>query len=249
MTFDRRLALLPIVAMLALGTSQFAGCGSEEEEPPPPVRVDPGPGYSVQDVSMDIKVQFPDKYTPMSESLAEAIADFASAIATGDLQAYRSMLNPGDQIMLDILQATGEWEEQSANISAVRIVNLEDGESIAKVALAIGTDSHAELTAWTARRIDESNWQFSALGVAPRKTTRVALLDDATFEEDALYNYDSQMPSEEEDENQEEGDGEEGEDSDDSWSDPGDGSSPSPSSPSSPSSPGSPASPGSPVGP
>lgn len=189
MNFPIRLATLPTVAILVLASAQLVGCGGEEEEAAPPARpVATGPNYSVQDISMDFKVQFPDKYTPDSESLAQAIADFASAMATGDHSAFGSMLAPESLYLhQEHLVPNGTWATSTAAIRAVRVVNIEDGESTAKVALAIGTDSEAYLTAWAARRIDGRQWEFNAIGVAPRIASRVASLDDAGFDEDALW--------------------------------------------------------------
>lgn len=183
----RNLALLPLTGVLILTTAQLAGCGSEEEEPPPPpVRTTAAPLFSVQDLRMDLKVQFPEKYAPSTESLAQAIADFASAIARGDHAAFSDMVAAEDRAFLNILVPAGEWQAGAEGIRSVRVVNIEDGESIAKAALAIGTETMAYLTAWRAERIGGDTWRFSSIPVAPRTTSRVALLDDASFAEDAL---------------------------------------------------------------
>lgn len=240
MTITTRIAFLPLLAVLTVGSAlTMVGCGSEEEEvAPTPVPVTRGPSYSAQDLSMDLKVQFPDKYTPMSEDLGQAIADFASAMARGDHQAFGEMLAPEDRFFHDILLATGDWEQATSNLRAVRIVNLEDGESIAKVAIAYGNESSASLTAWEARRTSGTTWQFSPLGVAPRTTSRVALLDDASFETDALWLSSQQISPGMDDEV----DGDMGDDFEMPTSD-GDDFSVPPSSPTTPSSPSGPASP------
>ena len=91
------------------------------------------------------------------------------------------MLAPGDASFLADLLSTGAWQEWTEPIRAGRIVTLSAGESIAQVAIAIGTESEAYLTAWTGSRVQGDEWQFTALPVGPRTTSRVAQLDDAPF--------------------------------------------------------------------
>ncbi len=243
MKFSIRPYTIAMTASLTLLTGHMIGCGGEEEEPVvvAPTPVQRGPQYAVQDLPMNVKVQFPEKYTPESEALGQAIADFASSIASGDASAFSSMLSEDSRfLMQDVIMKKGEWEESTKDIKAVRIVNLEDGESVAKVALAIGTEDSAYLTAWSLQRVDGSTWEFSAMGVAPRTTSRVALLDDTPFTEDALF-LDPVKAASEADDDEAIEDGEQPDDAGDDFSTP---SSPgSPSRPSSPSSPGAPASP------
>jgi hypothetical protein len=240
MKFAQRLITIASVSCLSLSSVALPGCGEEEEVVEQKPVVQSGPRWSIEDLSMDLKVQFPEKYAPESEGFAQAIADFASAIATGDHSAFGSMLAPADASFLEDQHSTGQWQQWTDPIRAVRIVNINDGESIAQVAIAIGTESEAYLTAWSASRIQGDQWQFSALPVGPRTTSRVAQLDDASFTPDAIVI----MPPEIEEpvENPEEGD--------DFGNPPDDFSNPpsSPSSPGSPSSPSSPSNPASPFG-
>lgn len=182
------LTSLPIVAILALSGASLTGCGSEEEvvETPAPPR-STAPTWSVADIQMDLKVQFPEKYQPGSEPLAQAIADFASAMARGDHAAFGSLLAASDlNFLRNFLIPSGQWRKDTEDIRAVRVVNIQDGESIAQVAIAVGTSEEAYLTAWRAERVDGTTWKFSAIPVAPRTTSRVALLDDASFDEDLM---------------------------------------------------------------
>lgn len=241
MKFAQRLIAFASISCLSLTFVSMPGCGEEEEEVAPPPVVNTKPRWFIQDLSMDLKVQFPEKYAPESEGLAQAIADFTSAMARGDHSAFGSMLAPADAGFLnDFLVPTGEWQERTEPIRAVRIVNLSDGESIAQVAIAVGTESEAYLTAWTASRVQGDQWQFAAIPVGPRTTSRVAQLDDAPFTPDAVVISPPELP-----EPAGSPDG-----ADDGFGDPGgdDFTPPSPSGPGSPSSPSSPSSPGSPFG-
>jgi hypothetical protein len=146
---------------------------------------------------MHVTVQFPEKYAPDSEALAQAIADFASALATGDASAFSDMLSEEDRGLLRAdLVPSGRWAESTSEVNAIRIVNLEDGESIARVAIAIGTGNEAYLTAWSARRLSGDQWQFTAMPVARRTTTRVALLDDEGFHNDVFVGLFMSQPEE-----------------------------------------------------
>ena len=95
--------------------------------PPPPAEI------TLESVAQsehaDPRVQFaPDlKVEESNLELAKAIIHLADAFARGDAKALKPLLSRRAQALLDDLQTSGQWEESTKQIEAVRIVLVRDG--------------------------------------------------------------------------------------------------------------------------
>jgi len=78
----------------------------------------------MQAMRPDARVQFPQNVAPLDEAFARAAISLANAFAKGDASALGGMLAPDAKRTLDLLTASGQWEEEVSTIEAVRIVNL-----------------------------------------------------------------------------------------------------------------------------
>jgi hypothetical protein len=111
------------------------GCGEKKPPPkpaaPPPQAAAPKPVVRQTDVATllqtahaDKRVQFPSEKAPADEKVALSIIDFASAFAKGDSKALSAMLTGEAKDVLQQLTGTGQWEESTAKIEAVRVVEV-----------------------------------------------------------------------------------------------------------------------------
>jgi hypothetical protein len=75
----------------------------------------------------DARVQFPQSKAPVDEDLAEAVILFAGALARGDESAFGTMLDPSARGVLDELLSSGDWEEATGRIEAVRVFWVRKG--------------------------------------------------------------------------------------------------------------------------
>ncbi|TVQ32764.1 MAG: hypothetical protein EA376_05220 [Phycisphaeraceae bacterium] len=168
--------------MLGAGLALTA-CG--EEEPPPPPQVQQPRQVeqraSLDDIRMDARVQFPEERLPRSQELADAIASLASAIASGDSSAMRGVLDGPSEATLASLVASGDWERETENVEAVRIVALEESDDNVRLGLAVQDASGAYLLGWEARNAG-GRWLFAGLPVASATGVRAADLDGAPLE-------------------------------------------------------------------
>ncbi len=95
--------------------------------PPPP------PEITLESVAQsehaDPRVQFAAdlKVEESNLELAKAIVHLADAFARGDAKALKPLLSRRAQTLLDDLQTSGQWEESTKQIEAVRIVLVRDG--------------------------------------------------------------------------------------------------------------------------
>jgi hypothetical protein len=96
-------------------------------------------------------VQFPEASAPTDESLARAVINFADALAKGDADKLRPMLDPVGKQVLDQLTASGDWDESTGkSIEAVRVSKL-SGSDPASLRLAIQEPGSAYALAWSVR--------------------------------------------------------------------------------------------------
>lgn len=172
------LSLLP-AAVLAV-----SGCGKKEEAPPPPpppppvVRA-PDP-VRVDELITDPRVQFPQKFVPVDESLARAVVNFASDLAAGDREGFEAALDAPARSTLDLLVESGQWTGATASIQVVRVVRLDASGSTADVGLAIQDAQGAYLTGWRAQQSGD-RWVFGAMPSPPRSALTAAELDGAAL--------------------------------------------------------------------
>lgn len=137
-----------------------AGCSKPPPPPPPaPVQHTPAPrpvevDGLLQAMQADSRVQFPQEQAPENEELARAVIRLADALAKGDSETFRSLLDRPSQAVLDDLLGTGEWYEATAKIEAVRVVKLDEGTGALQV--AVQEPGRAYLLAWTAMPAFES---------------------------------------------------------------------------------------------
>ncbi len=108
------------------------------EAPPPapePVRAD----ALLQTMKADARVQFSPGAAPTDETLARAVITFADALARGDSEKFKSMLDPAGRGVLDKLVAEGLWDDSTGKaIEAVRVAKYSQvGDSAATFVLAI----------------------------------------------------------------------------------------------------------------
>lgn len=171
-------------AILAPSLTLTVGCKKAEPPPPPP----PPPKQVARPVDAqsfvtDPRVQFPQEHAPTDEALAQAVADFASALAKGDNGAMSAMLDaPGRAILTEQVQ-TGAWERETSNIETVRVVALNrDGDS-ATLTVAVQDPRGAYLLGWKAVRNNSDAWVFGGAPAPDTRAPRASDLDDAVVSE------------------------------------------------------------------
>lgn len=171
-----RLALAGALALPAV----LAACGKEAPPPPPP----PPPKKVAQKVDAqsfvsDPRVQFPQEHAPTDESLAQAVADFASALARGDASAFGAMLdNPSKQV-LEQQRSSGAWTRETSGIETVRVVALTAQAESADLALAVQDPRGAYLLGWKAVRTPADSWTFGGAPAPDTRAPRASDLDGA----------------------------------------------------------------------
>lgn len=180
------LTLAALAGAIALGA--VAGC--EKKAPPPPPVVTstapPAPTWSLEDIDMDARVQFPEGKVPSSLELAEAVAALASAIASGDEKGMSEVLDATDREVLRDLVGSGEWKSGTSGIEAVRVCVLSEGDDKKSATLGLGVQDKdgAFMLAWTGR--EAGTWRFQGMAIMPLLADRVAMLDDQALLEPSL---------------------------------------------------------------
>ncbi|MCL4196632.1 MAG: hypothetical protein KJZ69_03995 [Phycisphaerales bacterium] len=116
--------VLALAACLSL-----TGCKEEEPPPPPPPPPPPGPvtvdpNSVAEYLTLDPKVSLRNAQ-PMecSEEEVRAILEFMSAFAAGDAEALRSRMDGTARKSLDKLISTGQWQEETAKIIEVDLLD------------------------------------------------------------------------------------------------------------------------------
>lgn len=176
---DSILRLLTLSA--AAGVAALAGCEKKAPPPPPPVVTSSAPAeptWLIEDLDMDARVQFPQGKAPSSQSLAQAVADLASAIASGDDKSMQPLLDAADREVLKDLVGSGDWKSSTSGIEAVRVCVLteSDDKKTATVGLGVQDKDGAFMLAWTGT--ESGSWRFQGMSILPMMAERVAMLDD-----------------------------------------------------------------------
>lgn len=153
----------PFAAMAVAGAIVLSACSKPPPPPPPPapkkveappppepVRIDP----LLQSMKADARVQFPQTSAPTDEQIARAVIGFADALARGDSDKFKTMLDPVGKGVLDKLVSTGQWDESTGKaVDAVRVAKLlQTGDSAAIVTIAIQDARGAYPLQWAAAK-------------------------------------------------------------------------------------------------
>jgi len=182
-----------MLACVAAGLTGGAipGCGESEPErnsaAQSPTASRPAPAPAPTPEPVDVQrliehpaVQFPTSQAPTDESLAQAVVDLATAIASGDTQAMRRLLEPSAQAVLDHLLETGQWQSATSGLETVRVSSLQVEGQSARVGLGIEDPEGAYLLAWEARSAG-GGWTFTGLAVPNAAAATAAELDGVSL--------------------------------------------------------------------
>jgi len=186
-----RLFLLSAVAAGPL----VAGCGESDSEqravkpapaaPTTPTREQPVERQARVDVSKmiaDQRVQFPEERAPTDEGLARSIVTLATAIAEGDSERLRGLLDEPAQAVLDSLVEHGEWEQATSGIEIVRVCALDASGQQAKIGLGIEDPQGAYLLSWQGSAA-RGGWRFSGLATPAQTAETASALDGTALRE------------------------------------------------------------------
>lgn len=191
-------ATVAMVTMVALPSTMMTACSPPPPPPAPPPAPPPPPPNAepiqidplMQSIGPDQRVQFPQVAAPVDESLARAVIKLAEAIVKGDSSAMSPMLDPTGRSILERLLASGEWDDTTEKIQAIRVVNIINlGDptsaqmSAANVYLAVQEPGQAYVLAWLASRAGDT-WIFS--GNIATKTTKARASEFDGLSEDEL---------------------------------------------------------------
>lgn len=174
--------------MAASAPLALLSCGGGEQESSPNTQttrrapVDQPPPQpepvSVANLTMHERVEFPQEHAPADRSLAQSIADFASALASGDAEAMQGLLDEAGAAVLEDLRQRDAWEAETDSIERVRIVSVNDSGGTAQIGLGVLDDEGAYLLGWEAAQIG-GGWTFSGLAIEPQTALTLAELDGA----------------------------------------------------------------------
>jgi len=146
---------------------------AEAPPPPEPVRTD----SLLQTMKADARVQFPQSAAPSDEVIARAVISFADALARGDSDKFKTMLDPGGKAVLDKLVAGGQWEESTGkSVEAVRVAKLTASADSGVLMLAIQEPRGAYPLAWAVSKV-AGTAIFTALPISNVVKTRASEFD------------------------------------------------------------------------
>lgn len=175
---DRIWVRAVLAASLLAGGAWLSAC--KEEAPPPPP---PPPARQVaqpvdaQSFVSDPRVQFPQEHAPTNESVARAVGDLASALASGDAGAMLMLLDAPGRAIIEEQVDSGAWGRETTGIEVVRVVSLtHDNESVT-VTLAVQDKRGAYLLGWKGVRGDDQRWVFGGAPSPDDRALRASELD------------------------------------------------------------------------
>jgi hypothetical protein len=175
----KRAGVLALCLPLVLGG--LGGCGKEEQQvqapPPPPPPRQLGP---LEDLGMDPRVQFPEAREPSTREIAEAIAEFASALVQGDDSTMSAMLDESGREVLSLLKSEDQWKDATSRIETVRVCTLTQSDDAFEVGLGVQDPDGAYLLAWKASRGSEG-FTFAPMAVEYQRQESVAMLDNSSL--------------------------------------------------------------------
>ncbi len=185
-----KLTVVGGLALAILAGASLSACEKKKAPPPPPPPPPPvaaAPDWTLEDIKMDPRVQFPESRTPSTRELAQSVADLASAIITGNDTEMSSLLDPIDHAVMSDLVSSGGWKDGTSGIEAVRVCVLEEGEGKNSCRLGLGVQDKmgAYLLAWTGSASGE-DWMFQGLAIVPQLADRVATLDGVAMVEPTI---------------------------------------------------------------
>ncbi|MBY0112604.1 MAG: hypothetical protein K2Y21_07270 [Phycisphaerales bacterium] len=182
-----------IAALLAGSVTTLSGCGDSKPKPkpvaPPPPPPPPPPkqidtGALLQTMRADQRIQFPNEKAPSDEAVAKSVIDLATAIVKGDDKAMGNLLISTGKDVLDSLTTSGAWEEATAKIEAVRVVELtapgEKPQSFT-LSLAVQEPGSAYVMRFTAT-LDNGTYKYTGLPGGRLTRTRANQFDDGKFD-------------------------------------------------------------------
>ncbi len=150
-------ALVTVIGLAA--ASPLVGCKKKKAAPPPPPPPPP-PADPFDGLSLDPRVQFPEERNPASPEMAQAVADVANALASGNGGEMRGLLGEGSSGMLTYLLDNGQWKDATASIEIVRVCVLEKvNDSSIRVGYGIQDASGAYLIALSGSNTS-GDWVF-----------------------------------------------------------------------------------------
>ncbi|GMV24785.1 MAG: hypothetical protein AMXMBFR58_08160 [Phycisphaerae bacterium] len=146
------------VLIAAVGVAvSVSGCKKEEPPPPPPppppepVQIDP----LFQAMKIDARVQFPQEKAPTNEEFARGILSLADALVKGDAGAMQSLLDTTGESALSTLMSSGEWEQETGKIEAIRVIRVVGSGTGGTVSMAIQDPRGAYVLNWAATKTGE----------------------------------------------------------------------------------------------
>lgn len=142
----------------------LTACEEKKAPPPPPPKAVAPPVADLVDVealikagSFDARIQFPKESAPRDPQVARDVLTIANAIAKGDSEALKSVLDPVlGQPVLEELLASGGWDDATKTIEVVRVVRMTqiptttDKANSAEVQFAVQDREGAYLLAFAA---------------------------------------------------------------------------------------------------
>jgi len=154
------------------GNTQSSAATARQPYQPQPI----APQWSLADITMDQRVQFPEERLPASRDVAQAVADFASALVAGQTDRLRAMLTGRDQALVETLLKEGAWAGDAKGLPAVRVSVLEETGEGFRLGLSIQDDLGAYLTAWEGTGTGGA-WVLSGIAIEPVLAERLTDLD------------------------------------------------------------------------
>jgi hypothetical protein len=136
----------------------------------------------------DARVQYPQTRAPIDENLAKAIIGLCDGFAKGDSDKVKSLLAQAAQADLDSLVSSGDWEESTKRIEAVRVIYSSEmpGDSLpssgGQIVLAFQEPDGSYIVGFNALN-NNGTWVFDGMGTTPGKKARATEWDGLTIDD------------------------------------------------------------------